>query len=433
MAIKVDLEKEFDRLRWGFIHDTLLTFGFLPNLIRIIMHCITTSSFQLQWNDSLTASFHPERGIRQGDPLSPYLFVLAIERLGHCISDRVNKQIWEAFRFSKDGYHLSHLFFADDLILYAKSDIFDADTINSALANFRHYSGHRVNKRKTTIYFSPNTSTQLKEVIRDRLGFKQVTELGKYLGVPVHHGRSRRADYAFIIEKMRGLLERWGVCKEIEKLVRCFIWGSSGAHSSCSLINQETICQPLNRGGLGIRRIHEQNQALLMKACFNLIANPSAYLIQLFRQKYKVTKLFSLLISRKICSLLWRFLSNLWPSFRNTIAWSIGNGVFIQVWDDIWIPSLDTLRNHIQPPNQVLPQRSLAGLVRQDGKWNSDLLGSLLNPNAFNHVPGVMPPPNDGSIHRCIWRWELNTCSRFHPLMIPLLPLYGMRPLMHGI
>ncbi|KAE8731502.1 hypothetical protein F3Y22_tig00002840pilonHSYRG01494 [Hibiscus syriacus] len=145
-------------------------------------------------------------------------------------------------------------------------------------ANFGHYSGHRVNKRKTTVYFSPNTSASLKETIRDCLGFQRVAELGKYLSILVRHGRSRRSDYEFILEKMRGLLEGWAtsslstagrvtlaksvfasipiyfmqtsmllmaICHEIEKLIRYFIWGSTYAHSTCSLINWEVICQPI--------------------------------------------------------------------------------------------------------------------------------------------------------------------------------------------
>ncbi|KAL4386290.1 hypothetical protein GQ457_09G014670 [Hibiscus cannabinus] len=132
MAIKVYLEKAFDRLHWKFISDTLIDAGFPPGIRSIIMNCVTSSRFQVQWNGKLSLVFHPQRGIRQGDPLSPYLFVLAMERLGHLINHTVRMETWEPFRFVRNGTSLSHLFFADDLILYAKADISQAETIKES-------------------------------------------------------------------------------------------------------------------------------------------------------------------------------------------------------------------------------------------------------------------------------------------------------------
>ena len=89
MAIKVDLEKSYDRLSWDFIKETLDFVGFPTNFIRIIMECITSGSMQILWNGKLTKSFKTSKGIRQGDPISPYIFVLCIERLSHLINREV--------------------------------------------------------------------------------------------------------------------------------------------------------------------------------------------------------------------------------------------------------------------------------------------------------------------------------------------------------
>ena len=86
MAFKIDLTKAFDSLEWGFIRDTLLGFGFPHLLVKLIMSCISTSSIACLWNGEITQSFLPSRGIRQGDPICPYLFVLCLERLFRMIN-----------------------------------------------------------------------------------------------------------------------------------------------------------------------------------------------------------------------------------------------------------------------------------------------------------------------------------------------------------
>lgn len=121
MAIKVDLEKAYDRLSWDFIYETLREFGLPTILVRLIMECITTATMQLLWNGEITESFTPSRGIRQGDPISPYIFVLCIERLSHGINDAVKRGHWKPIKLSRGGTSLSHLFFADDLILLAEA------------------------------------------------------------------------------------------------------------------------------------------------------------------------------------------------------------------------------------------------------------------------------------------------------------------------
>ena len=88
MAIKLDLEKAYDRLEWNFVHRVLEAFHFPPKLTKIIMSCITTTSISILVNGSALQPFEPSRGIRQGDPLSPYIFVLCMKYLGHLIEQK---------------------------------------------------------------------------------------------------------------------------------------------------------------------------------------------------------------------------------------------------------------------------------------------------------------------------------------------------------
>lgn len=85
MAIKIDFEKAYDRLSWGFLHETLVSIGLNYWFVDLIMACVSTSDMKILWNGEMTSSFNPSRGVRQGDPLSPYLFVLCMERLSRLI------------------------------------------------------------------------------------------------------------------------------------------------------------------------------------------------------------------------------------------------------------------------------------------------------------------------------------------------------------
>ena len=94
MAIKVDLVKAYDRLEWSFIHNVLKAFWFLEELIKLIMSCVSSTSISILLDGGKLTLFKPTRGIRQGDPLSPYLFILCMEYLGSLINESCRKEEW---------------------------------------------------------------------------------------------------------------------------------------------------------------------------------------------------------------------------------------------------------------------------------------------------------------------------------------------------
>lgn len=112
MAIKIDFEKAYDRLRWSFIHDSLIEMKLPQTMIKVIMQCISSAKLQILWNGEPTDSFTSTRGIRQGDPLSPYIYVICMERLSHLIENAVSNGAWKAVRASRGGPIFSNLAFA---------------------------------------------------------------------------------------------------------------------------------------------------------------------------------------------------------------------------------------------------------------------------------------------------------------------------------
>jgi hypothetical protein len=121
IVFKIDLEKAYGNVSWEFLQFCLQRNGFPLITINLIMFCVSSSSLAILWNGRRLPSFTPTRGLRQGDPLSPYIFVLCMESLSQVIIKEVDDGHWNPVRLSKNGPPLSHLFFADDVLLFTKA------------------------------------------------------------------------------------------------------------------------------------------------------------------------------------------------------------------------------------------------------------------------------------------------------------------------
>ena len=141
MAIKIDLEKAYDRLKWHFVRDMLLLYKFPDSFTKLILSCISTSSISVLLNGGKLDSYLPSRGIRQGDPLSSYLFIIGMEMLGFLIDLKCDENLWDLVKASRNGPAFSHLFFADDLVLFASANMKNCCNVRETLDTFCELSG----------------------------------------------------------------------------------------------------------------------------------------------------------------------------------------------------------------------------------------------------------------------------------------------------
>ena len=101
MVIKINLEKVYDRLEWSFIRMVLDHFGFPKNFSELILSCVSTTSTSLLFNGSKLEAFSPSRGIRQGDPISPYIFLLCIKYMSSLITKSCESKEWTVVKASQ--------------------------------------------------------------------------------------------------------------------------------------------------------------------------------------------------------------------------------------------------------------------------------------------------------------------------------------------
>lgn len=138
---------------------------------------------------------HPLRGIRQGDPLSPFLFLLCTEGLYGLISKAAVNGDIRGYSLCRNIPRLTHLLFADDSLLFCKATNQECQKILDILDCYAQCSGQQINRRKTTIFFSKSTSEETREHIKQALGVLKKKKYEKYLGLPSLVGESKKVSF----------------------------------------------------------------------------------------------------------------------------------------------------------------------------------------------------------------------------------------------
>ena len=174
-----------------------------------LLSCVTTVSTSIVFNGEALDPILPSRGIRQGDPLSPYLFILCIDFLGQLIEEKCSANLWKLIKVSQSGPSVSHLMFADDLVLFAKADNINCCVIRDVLDEFCKMSGQTVSESKSRVFFSPNVDMDDREAFCDILGFSSTPCLGKYLGIPIRQPGRSSCEYNFILDRVKQKLAGW--------------------------------------------------------------------------------------------------------------------------------------------------------------------------------------------------------------------------------
>ncbi|XP_059073650.1 secreted RxLR effector protein 78-like [Cryptomeria japonica] len=157
MAIKLDVSKAYDRVIWNFLIHVLRKFGFDYNWIDCVKFCISIVSFSLLVNGSVCGFFEATNGLRQGDPLFPFLFVLVAEVLSNNIKNRSRMGLWRGIRVHPQIEPITYSQFVDDTLFFGVASMEEVIAIKDTLDEYATASGHFMNKEKSHIYFL-NTS-----------------------------------------------------------------------------------------------------------------------------------------------------------------------------------------------------------------------------------------------------------------------------------
>ena len=168
MALKLDMSKAFDRVEWSCLEKIMTKMGFHPRWISMVMSCVTSVTYSIHINGVPQGRITPSRGLLQGYPLSPYLFLLCTESLSTLLHRASEAGTLQGLQVCKRSPHITHLFFADDSLLLCNATIVDCEEIQRLLLIYERATRQQVNRQKTSLFFSPNIAVEIQEDIMQR-------------------------------------------------------------------------------------------------------------------------------------------------------------------------------------------------------------------------------------------------------------------------
>ncbi|XP_074299016.1 uncharacterized protein LOC141630021 [Silene latifolia] len=315
--LKVDLKKAYDSVSWDFLKQMMNALNFPDQFVNMIMECVETASYSLVLNGEVFSHFKGKKGLRQGDPLSPLLFTISMEYLSRVLNYTTTTM---PFKFHPlcSKMKLSHLMFADDLLLFCKGDISSIMVLLRSFATFSYASGLQMSQAKTSSYFN-GLQNAVKADILQVVGFSEGHLPFRYLGVPITCGRMKKQDCNVLADKLverirdfgtkklsyagrltlvnsvlTALYSYWinifiipkGVLNKINAICRNYLWDGNAKYIRVPLVGWDKVCAPKQEGGLAIRDSLSWNWAIIGKLVWWVYCCPDRLWVRWVHQVY---------------------------------------------------------------------------------------------------------------------------------------------------
>ena len=196
------MSKAYDRVEWAFLEKMMLRFGFPAGYVHNIMRCVRSVSFKVLVNGQPSREFKATRGLRQGDPLSPFLFIMCAEGLSALLRDAEKKGHIHGLKIARNVDPISHLSFADDSLLFVRASEEEVESVMDILNTYEAASGQKLNMDKSEMSFSRNIELEKRQLLQMKLTFKAVERHDKYLGLPTYIGSSKKQVFQVIQDRI---------------------------------------------------------------------------------------------------------------------------------------------------------------------------------------------------------------------------------------
>ncbi|KAL3652392.1 hypothetical protein CASFOL_002073 [Castilleja foliolosa] len=367
IVMKVDISKAYDRMEWRFVIRALRSLGFAEKVVDLIYRLISAVSYTISVQGNLHGMIKATRGLKQGDPLSPMIFILAQQIFSYGLTKlHDNKQMMH-YDMGPRVEKVTHLLYADDMLLFFNGGQKTIKNLKILIDKYALSSGQMISYDKSSIYCSKHiTSTRINN-IKSRLQCKVGSLPFTYLGSPIFKGYGKVSYFEELIHKIVQRLESWRgkflsfagkitllkavlsslpihilsatvvpkkVIQRVEKYFKSFLWGQNGEDRT-HWVSWNKVCTPKAEGGLGLRRLQDTVDGLNGKLAWSIIKKSSLW-SKLLNKKYRVEGHLS---TSSSASRTWKCLLPHVQRLLDNSTWIIGKGD-ISFWTDNWSGSI---------------------------------------------------------------------------------------------
>lgn len=294
---KIDFEKAYDNINWDFLLSVMRQMNFPDLWCSWIKGILVSACSSVLVNGSPTFEFTCGKGLRQGDPISPFLFIMVMEALSGIIKKACSIGSFHGVSLPRDGPVISHLLYADDAMVMGEWSESNFVCLKRMLRVFHLCSGLRINIQKSSLY-GVGVDKEAVDAKARVLGCRSGTTPFCYLGIKVGANMSRINNWDPVVKVFKTRLSNWkasslsiggrltliksvlqslpsyyfsmfeapvGVVNTLEGLIRKFLWGGNGDVRKLHWVGWDKVSRPIKSGGLGIRKLEDTNNAFLVK------------------------------------------------------------------------------------------------------------------------------------------------------------------------
>ncbi|KAJ3701906.1 hypothetical protein LUZ61_005611 [Rhynchospora tenuis] len=433
--LKADINKAFDKLDWSFLKLAMQHLNVPTKIINIMMSSYARARITIHINGRGDGFMSPTQGLRQGCPMSPYVFIISMEVLSRLLQKAMSGGVIRGVKVAHTSPQVTHVVYADDLVLMGDVNATEVQVFTNLLEKFGKASGLSINPHKSGLWFSkPCTMIEIQQV-QGAWNAARIEAEERYLGVMISQKGDIKRSGVMLLEKIKSKLTGWksnmlshagrmvliksvlmsmpvyamalemlpkGILKDINRLLAKFFWGKVGHDRYMSFVSWEKVCKPYEKGGLGVKDLEKFGEALFLKVVWALMADEDKPWVKICKSKYYPMVGFWRAKNTGGCSKMWGQVVKMRDFFTNHVEWRLENGKKVNALSQPWFQNW-SVREQATPADRKLKVISL--LDGSTGDWKMQELSQLFQPNQIHSIIGGTNKPNVNSEDddRMVW------------------------------